>query len=99
MEKTLFKKVKVLFNLFYYPQFILRLLHADFPLVHCETTKGPLTIEVHKDWSPLGAERFIDLVRDDFFTDIAFFRCVERFLTQFGFVHLFAFEFDRKYYL
>mmetsp|Transcript_12235 Transcript_12235/g.16784 ORF Transcript_12235/g.16784 Transcript_12235/m.16784 type:complete len:258 (-) Transcript_12235:1900-2673(-) len=56
----------------------------DLPLVHCETTKGPLTIEVHKDWSPLGAERFLDLVQDNFFTDIAFFRCVERFLTQFG---------------
>ena len=61
--------------------------NLDFPLVHCETTKGPLTIEVHKDWSPLGANRFIELVQDDFFTDIAFFRCVEGFLTQFGSSH------------
>jgi len=58
----------------------------DLPLVHCETTKGPLTIEVHKDWSPLGAERFLELVQDNFFTDIAFFRCVEGFLTQFGYL-------------
>mmetsp|Transcript_20089 Transcript_20089/g.19387 ORF Transcript_20089/g.19387 Transcript_20089/m.19387 type:complete len:385 (+) Transcript_20089:170-1324(+) len=52
--------------------------------VVCDTTKGSITIEVHRGWAPLGADRFIDLVKDGFFTDIAFFRCVERFLTQFG---------------
>ena len=52
--------------------------------VRCETTKGPLTIDVHRDWAPLGADRFVTLVKDTFYTDIAFFRCVKRFLTQFG---------------
>ena len=52
--------------------------------VSCETTKGNLLIDVHSDWAPLGAERFIALVKDGFYTDIAFFRCVKRFLTQFG---------------
>lgn len=65
--------------------FVVAGAEEDFPLVHCETTKGPLTIEVHKSWSPLGAERFLELVKDEFFTDIAFFRCVEGFLTQFGY--------------
>ena len=54
------------------------------PIVQCFTTKGPLSIEVYRDWAPLGADRFLELVKDNFFTDIAFFRCVNRFLTQFG---------------
>jgi peptidyl-prolyl cis-trans isomerase A (cyclophilin A) len=52
--------------------------------ISCETTKGPLKIDVHSDWAPLGAERFVTLVKDGFYTDIAFFRCVRGFLTQFG---------------
>jgi cyclophilin family peptidyl-prolyl cis-trans isomerase len=59
-------------------------LGFDHPRVKCMTTKGPLVIEVYRDWAPLGADRFLELVKDDFFTDIAFFRCVKRFLTQFG---------------
>lgn len=57
---------------------------STLPLVSCQTTKGPLLIEVHKDWAPLGAARFLELVDDQFYTDIALFRCVKRFLTQFG---------------
>lgn len=56
----------------------------QLPTVGCTTTKGPITIEVHPSWSPLGAERFLQLVRDRFYTDIALFRCVKRFLVQFG---------------
>ncbi|RYG62708.1 hypothetical protein EON64_17365 [archaeon] len=57
---------------------------SDTFKVHCQTTKGPLDIEVYPDWAPLGARRFLELVVDDFYTDIAFFRCVKGFLTQFG---------------
>lgn len=57
---------------------------ADHPLVRCETTKGPLVIEVRKDWAPQGAKRFLDLVADNFFTNIALYRCVKDFLVQFG---------------
>lgn len=52
--------------------------------VICETTKGSLTINVYRAWAPVGADRFIDLVKNNFYTDIAFFRCVEGYLTQFG---------------
>lgn len=37
-----------------------------------------------REWAPRGADRFLELVKDGFYTDIAFFRCVEGFLTQFG---------------
>jgi peptidyl-prolyl cis-trans isomerase A (cyclophilin A) len=56
----------------------------DNPLVECETTKGSITIEVIPSWAPLGAARFLELIDDNFFTDIALFRCVPRFLAQFG---------------
>jgi cyclophilin family peptidyl-prolyl cis-trans isomerase len=52
--------------------------------VKCHTTAGDLTIEVFPGWSPIGAKRFLDLINDQFFTDIALYRSVENFLTQFG---------------
>lgn len=48
------------------------------------TTAGRLVINVHKEWAPKGAEHFLGLVHQGFYSDIAFFRCVEGFLTQFG---------------
>ena len=53
-------------------------------LVQCLTTKGPILIDVHIEWAPLGASRFLELVDNNFYTDIALFRCVDGFLTQFG---------------
>ena len=53
-------------------------------IVECDTTKGSFVLEIYRDWSPRGADRFVELVKDGFFQDIAFFRCVEGFLTQFG---------------
>eukprot|EP00040_Diaphanoeca_grandis_P012360 m.62685 g.62685 ORF g.62685 m.62685 type:complete len:238 (-) comp23187_c0_seq1:539-1252(-) len=52
--------------------------------VKCDTTQGPLTIEVYPDWSPLGAERFLQLVDDNFFENMLFYRAIDSFLIQFG---------------
>lgn len=48
------------------------------------TTKGDFTLEVTRAWSPLGADRFYNLVKAGFFTDVAFFRVIEGFMVQFG---------------
>jgi peptidyl-prolyl cis-trans isomerase A (cyclophilin A) len=56
----------------------------EHSIVKCTTTKGPITIQVNYAWAPLGAQRFMELVRDGFYTNIAFYRCVQGFLTQFG---------------
>jgi len=53
--------------------------HARF-----ETTKGNFVIEVHRDWSPNGADRFYYLVRNGFYDDTRFFRVVPGFMVQFG---------------
>ena len=52
--------------------------------VKMETTKGDFVVEVHRDWAPLGADRFYNLVKLGYFTDVAFFRVVKGFMVQFG---------------
>ena len=53
-------------------------------VVLVKTTKGDLKIELHRDWSPNGVDRFYNLVKGGFFSDIAFFRMVRGFVVQFG---------------
>ncbi len=48
------------------------------------TTKGPFTLEVVRDWAPLGVDRFYNLVKVGYFEDIAFFRVLDGFVAQFG---------------
>jgi peptidyl-prolyl cis-trans isomerase A (cyclophilin A) len=52
--------------------------------VRVETTKGEFVVEVHRKWAPHGADRFYNLVRMDYFTDVAFFRVMDGFMAQFG---------------
>jgi peptidyl-prolyl cis-trans isomerase A (cyclophilin A) len=49
-----------------------------------DTSKGAFTIEVHREWAPLGADRFYSLVKNGFFDDARFFRVVSDFMVQFG---------------
>ena len=54
-------------------------------LVCCQSTKGPFSIAVHTTWAPNGAQRFLDLVKENFFsTKIGLFRALKGFLIQFG---------------
>lgn len=52
--------------------------------VKLETTKGEIIIDVHTDWAPLGAERFLELVRAGYYNDVAFFRVMKGFMAQTG---------------
>jgi peptidyl-prolyl cis-trans isomerase A (cyclophilin A) len=52
--------------------------------VKVTTTKGDFTIEVTRAWSPNGADRFYNLVKAGFFSDLAFFRAISGFMIQFG---------------
>lgn len=49
-----------------------------------ETTRGDFTITCTRAYSPLGADRFYNLVRHHFFDDASFFRVVPNFVVQFG---------------
>jgi len=43
-----------------------------------------VVIEVHRDWAPLGADRFHELVNDKFYDKCKFFRVIKKFMAQFG---------------
>jgi len=48
------------------------------------TSKGDITIEVHRDWAPIGAQRFYELVQAGYYDQARFFRYVPNFIVQFG---------------
>ncbi|MFN7964714.1 MAG: peptidylprolyl isomerase [Acidobacteriota bacterium] len=57
---------------------------SDVYKVKFETSKGDVIVEVHRDWSPIGADRFKELVEAKFFDECRFFRVVPNFVVQFG---------------
>jgi peptidyl-prolyl cis-trans isomerase A (cyclophilin A) len=62
-------------------------LHEQAPAtykVKFDTSKGPFVVEVHRDWAPLGADRFYNLVKNGFYNDTRFFRVISGFMVQFG---------------
>jgi len=52
--------------------------------VKFKTTRGDFTVQVTRAWSPLGADRFYNLVKGHFYDNTAFFRVVPGFVVQFG---------------
>ena len=48
------------------------------------TSRGPFKVEVHRGWSPNGADRLYYLVRNGFFDGARFFRALPGFIVQFG---------------
>lgn len=56
----------------------------DVFTVKFTTTAGDIVIEAHRAWAPLGADRFYNLAKNNFFNDVAFYRVVQGFMVQFG---------------
>lgn len=52
--------------------------------VRLETSAGLVVIQVTRDWSPHGADRFYHLVRNGFYDEQRFFRVVPGFVVQWG---------------
>jgi peptidyl-prolyl cis-trans isomerase A (cyclophilin A) len=48
------------------------------------TSKGDVIIQVNRGWAPMGADRFYNLIRANFYKDASFFRVVPGFMVQFG---------------
>jgi len=48
------------------------------------TTKGEITIEAYRDWSPQGADRLYQLIISGFYTDNCIFRVQPEYVVQFG---------------
>src|SRR5580700_3345907 len=52
--------------------------------VRFDTSKGNILIQVERDWSPIGADRFYTLVKTGYLNGDRFFRVVPQFIIQFG---------------
>jgi homoserine O-acetyltransferase len=52
--------------------------------VRLDTTKGAVVIEVIRAWAPLGADRFVNLVRHGYYNDARIFRVRPKTWVQFG---------------
>jgi homoserine O-acetyltransferase len=53
-------------------------------LVRLETSKGDVEIEARRDWAPVGADRFYNLVRHGYYDGVRFHRVVAGKWAQFG---------------
>lgn len=49
-----------------------------------QTTQGTFVVEFNRDWSPNGADRIYNMVKNGFFEGVKFFRVVPGFVVQFG---------------
>lgn len=52
--------------------------------VRMETSAGEVVLLVHRDWAPLGVDRFYNLVKNGFFDDTRVYRVLDGFMAQFG---------------
>ncbi len=63
--------------------------HSDVEVIEpfkvkFETTKGDVVVQIHPEWSPIGAAHFKELVEDGHYNDARFFRVIPGFMAQFG---------------
>ncbi|HXS69019.1 MAG TPA: peptidylprolyl isomerase [Candidatus Polarisedimenticolia bacterium] len=56
----------------------------DLFKVRFQTSKGIMVIEVHRDWSPHGADRFYNLIQSGYYDGDRFFRVIRGRWAQFG---------------
>ncbi len=52
--------------------------------VKLETTAGDILLDATRAWSPKGVDRFYNLVKAGYYSDIAFFRVIPGFMAQVG---------------
>jgi cyclophilin family peptidyl-prolyl cis-trans isomerase len=48
------------------------------------TSRGDFVVLVHRDWAPIGADRFYNLVKAGFYDDARVYRVLKGFMVQFG---------------
>jgi len=61
-----------------------RTVAPDTFIARFETSRGNFFIQVVREWAPLGADRFYNLVRAGYYDDTRFFRVVPGFIAQWG---------------
>lgn len=56
----------------------------DVSRVRLDTSKGAILIELHREWSPHGVDRFYNLARAGYYDNTRFFRVIAGRWAQFG---------------
>ncbi|HKE23688.1 MAG TPA: peptidylprolyl isomerase [Bryobacteraceae bacterium] len=56
----------------------------DVYKVNFDTSRGLVVVEVHRDWAPIGADHFYELVQAKYYDGNRFFRVLKGFVVQFG---------------
>lgn len=67
----------------YYPDRLVETAPDAFQ-VRFETTAGEFVVDVTRAWSPNGADRLYNLVRNGYYDGVYFYRVVSGFMVQFG---------------
>lgn len=62
----------------------LKELAPDAFKANFDTSAGAFVVEVHRDWSPNGADRFYNLAKRGYYDGLRFFRVIPGFMAQFG---------------
>lgn len=52
--------------------------------IRFETTKGNFDVRIHREWSPMAADRLYQLVKHKYFDYAIFYRVTEDYVAQFG---------------
>jgi peptidyl-prolyl cis-trans isomerase A (cyclophilin A) len=52
--------------------------------VRLVTTRGDIVVQVEREWAPIGADRFYDLVKSGYFENAPWFRVIAGFMAQTG---------------
>ena len=63
---------------------VLKLKAPDSFKAEFVTNKGNFIVEVYRNWSPLGADRFYQLINTGYYNNTILFRVVKDYLVQFG---------------
>jgi peptidyl-prolyl cis-trans isomerase A (cyclophilin A) len=62
-----------------------RIFEVELDIVGPDQAKaGKVLVEVHPEWAPLGAARFIELVKNGHYNEAKFFRVIKNFMAQVG---------------
>lgn len=57
---------------------------AEIVEVEFTTSVGTFVLELHRSWSPIGVQHFLDLVELEYYDDTRFFRVLVNYIAQFG---------------
>jgi peptidyl-prolyl cis-trans isomerase A (cyclophilin A) len=60
------------------------LCFAQFHKVQFQLKNGNITLNINREWAPIGVDRFLELLKEKYYNNNGIFRVVPNFVVQFG---------------